>query len=130
MAGRLSRSLLCYLSRGNIFSNKKCLRKSVIFNVTSRCHARSLSCAISAVQPDLSSHLTGKTYAEIYELSVKDPETFWGSIAKERLTWTKLFDRVNDCDLSSGRINWFPGGQLNVSGNEFYTLLVCTQYFA
>lgn len=115
MAGRVSRSLLNYLSRELIFRDKKCLRKSVVF--ISRCHARSLSCA---VQPDVSSYLAGKTYAEIYELSVKDPETFWGSIAKERLTWTKHFDHVKDCDLSSGKINWFPGGQLNVSGNAFY----------
>uniref|UniRef100_A0A8C2IKW9 Propionate--CoA ligase n=1 Tax=Cyprinus carpio TaxID=7962 RepID=A0A8C2IKW9_CYPCA len=71
----------------------------------------------SAAQPDLSSHLAGKTYSDLYELSVKDPETFWGSIAKERLAWTKPFDQVTDCDLSSGKINWFLGGQLNVSVN-------------
>uniref|UniRef100_A0A673LN73 Acetyl-coenzyme A synthetase n=1 Tax=Sinocyclocheilus rhinocerous TaxID=307959 RepID=A0A673LN73_9TELE len=63
------------------------------------------------------SHLAGKTYSDLYELSVKDPETFWGSIAKERLAWTKPFDQVTDCDLSSGKINWFLGGQLNVSVN-------------
>uniref|UniRef100_A0A8C1Z986 Propionate--CoA ligase n=1 Tax=Cyprinus carpio TaxID=7962 RepID=A0A8C1Z986_CYPCA len=71
----------------------------------------------SAAQPDLSSHLAGKTYSDLYELSVKDPDTFWGSIAKERLAWTKPFDQVTDCDLSSGKINWFLGGQLNVSEN-------------
>uniref|UniRef100_A0A671LC11 Propionate--CoA ligase n=1 Tax=Sinocyclocheilus anshuiensis TaxID=1608454 RepID=A0A671LC11_9TELE len=63
------------------------------------------------------SHLAGKTYSDLYELSVKDTETFWGSIAKERLAWTKPFDQVTDCDLSSGKINWFLGGQLNVSVN-------------
>lgn len=116
MAGRVGTSLLNSLSRGNIvFRNKKCLRRSVVF--LSRCHARSRSTSsISAAQPDLSSHLAGKTYADLYELSVKDPETFWGSIAKERLAWTKPFDQVTDCDLSSGKINWFLGGQLNVSG--------------
>uniref|UniRef100_A0A672P5B9 Propionate--CoA ligase n=1 Tax=Sinocyclocheilus grahami TaxID=75366 RepID=A0A672P5B9_SINGR len=120
MAGRVSISLLNSLVRGNvIFRNKKCLRKSVV--LISRCHARSLSSSssssISAAQPDLSSHLAGKTYADLYELSVRDPETFWGSIAKERLAWTKLFAQVTDCDLSSGEINWFLGGQLNVSVN-------------
>ncbi|KAL0170056.1 hypothetical protein M9458_034652, partial [Cirrhinus mrigala] len=87
-----------------IFMNKKCLRKSVVF--ISRCHA-------SAAQPDLSSHLAGRSYADLYELSIKDPETFWGSIAKERLAWTKPFNQVADCDLSSGKISWFLGGQLN-----------------
>uniref|UniRef100_A0A673LJX9 Propionate--CoA ligase n=1 Tax=Sinocyclocheilus rhinocerous TaxID=307959 RepID=A0A673LJX9_9TELE len=117
MAGRVSIRLLNSLVRGNvIFRNKKCLRKGVV--LISRCHARSLSSSsISATQPDLSSHLAGKTYADLYELSVRDPETFWGSIAKERLAWTKLFDQVTDCDLSSGEINWFLGGQLNVSVN-------------
>lgn len=124
MAGRVSTSLLTSLVRENIvFRNKKCLRKSVVF--ISRCHARSqsISSSISAALPDLSSHLAGKTYADLYELSVKDPETFWGSIAKERLAWTKPFYQVTDCDLSSGKINWFLGGQLNVSGEShlFFT---------
>lgn len=109
MAGRVGRSLLNSLARGNIF-----FRNSVVF--ISRSHASSQSSSISAAQPDLSSHFAGKTYADLYELSVKDPETFWGSIAKERLAWTKPFGQVTDCDLSSGKINWFLGGQLNVSG--------------
>lgn len=124
MAGRVSLSLLNSLVRGNvIFRSKKCLRKSVV--LISRCNARSVSSSsssISAAQPDLSSHLAGKTYADLYDLSVRDPETFWGSIAKERLAWTKPFDQVTDCDLSSGKINWFLGGQLNVSG-ECHTFL-------
>jgi len=125
MAGRVSTSLLASLVRENIvLRNKKCLHKSVVF--ISRCHARSQSssASISAAQPDLSSHLAGKTYTDLYELSVKDPETFWGSIAKERLKWTKPFHQVTDCDLSSGKINWFLGGQLNVSGEShlFFTL--------
>nr|AAI29419.1 Zgc:113194 [Danio rerio]AAI64288.1 Zgc:113194 protein [Danio rerio] len=117
MAGRVSASLLNSLTRGTIlFKNKKCLRRSVVF--ISRCHARSLSrSSISAAQLDLSSHLSGRNYADLYELSVKDPENFWGSIAKERLAWTKPFDQVSDCDISSGKINWFLGGQLNVSVN-------------
>lgn len=126
MAGRVSISLLNSLAKGNvIFRNKKCLRRSVV--LVTRCHARSLSSSsISAVQPDLSSHLAGKTYADLYELSIRDPETFWGSIAKERLAWNKPFDQVTDCDLSSGKINWFLGGQLNVSGecHTFFTTIL------
>lgn len=123
MAGRVSISLLLnsWVKGNGIFRNKKCLRRSVV--LITRCHARSLSSSsISAAQPDLSSHLAGKTYADLYELSIRDPETFWGSIAKERLAWSKPFDQVTDCDLSSGKINWFLGGQLNVSG-ECHTFL-------
>ncbi len=118
MAGRVSISLLNYLAKGNIiFKNKNCLRRSVV--LITRSHVRSLSSSnISAAQLDLSSHLAGKTYADLYELSIRDPETFWGSIAKERLAWSKPFDQVTDCDLSSGKINWFLGGQLNVSGES------------
>ncbi|KAJ8014298.1 hypothetical protein DPEC_G00038800 [Dallia pectoralis] len=69
------------------------------------------------VTPNLSAHLAGRSYTELYQLSVKDPDTFWGLVAKERLTWSKPFDQVSDCDIINGKINWFLGGQLNVSVN-------------
>uniref|UniRef100_A0A6Q2Z9F0 Acetyl-coenzyme A synthetase n=1 Tax=Esox lucius TaxID=8010 RepID=A0A6Q2Z9F0_ESOLU len=67
--------------------------------------------------PNLCAHLAGRSYKELYQMSVKDPDTFWGLIAKERLTWSKPFDQVSDCDITSGKISWFLGGQLNVSVN-------------
>ncbi|TRZ02236.1 hypothetical protein DNTS_017579, partial [Danionella cerebrum] len=119
MAGRVSSRLLNSLYRTDIiFKSKKFLFKRVVF--LSRCDARALSSSsssISAAHPTLSSHLAGKSYADLHELSVTDPETFWGSIAKERLAWTKPFDQVLDCDLPNGKVRWFLGGQLNVSVN-------------
>ncbi|XP_048863902.1 acetyl-coenzyme A synthetase 2-like, mitochondrial isoform X2 [Brienomyrus brachyistius] len=59
----------------------------------------------------------GRSYKELHELSLGDPERFWGTLAKERLSWSRPFDRVKDCDTSRGKISWFLGGQLNVSEN-------------
>ncbi|KAL7873810.1 hypothetical protein AOLI_G00128810 [Acnodon oligacanthus] len=75
---------------------------------------RSLS---GGVAPPLSPRLAGKSYTELYELSVAEPETFWGSVAEDRLSWSRAFQRVSDCDLATGRVTWFGGGQLNVSVN-------------
>ncbi len=56
-------------------------------------------------------------YQELYDRSVQDPDGFWGDMAREHLVWSKDFDTVNTSDLSSGQIEWFAGGQLNVSYN-------------
>ncbi|GAA6088103.1 acetyl-coenzyme A synthetase 2-like, mitochondrial, partial [Tachysurus ichikawai] len=75
------------------------------------CRTRRLSVAAS------NSLLAYKTYAELRELSARDPERFWDRAARERITWSKMFERVQDCDLARGKIGWFFGGQLNVSVN-------------
>ncbi|XP_066552855.1 acetyl-coenzyme A synthetase 2-like, mitochondrial [Amia ocellicauda] len=59
----------------------------------------------------------GASYRELYDTSVQDPDTFWGSIARDRLLWSKAFTQVQNCDITQGRISWFLGGQLNVSEN-------------
>ncbi|CAL8367868.1 acetyl-coenzyme A synthetase 2-like, mitochondrial [Gadus morhua] len=67
--------------------------------------------------PTLSARLAGLSYPELQQMSREDPDTFWGSIAQERLSWTKPFERVQDCDLDKGQVRWFLGGRLNVSVN-------------
>lgn len=52
----------------------------------------------------------------LQEFSVSDSETFWAAAARHRLSWIRTFDAVKDCDLSRGKIKWFEGGKLNVSG--------------
>ncbi|TUI06153.1 Acetyl-coenzyme A synthetase 2-like, mitochondrial [Bagarius yarrelli] len=73
------------------------------------CSARSFSTAA------LNSLLAGKTHAELLELSVREPERFWDSAARERITWIRAFERVQDCDVARGKIGWFSGGKLNIS---------------
>ncbi|KAM3606603.1 uncharacterized protein V6R79_019490 [Siganus canaliculatus] len=64
-----------------------------------------------------SSELSRMPYQDLHRLSVTDPDRFWGSAATDRHRWMTPFHRVQDCDLSQGRINWFLGGRLNVSVN-------------
>ena len=56
--------------------------------------------------------------ADWYEESLSHPEQFWSDLARQRLRWMKDFDTVMDCDMDEGRISWFLGGVLNVSGEE------------
>lgn len=64
------------------------------------------------------SELSRMSHRDLYRLSVTDSDRFWGAAAADRLRWMKPFERVQDCDLSRGRISWFPGGQINVSGER------------
>jgi acetyl-CoA synthetase len=55
-------------------------------------------------------------YRSMYERSVKDPEAFWGEIAKE-FTWFKQWDMVRDFDLLKAEIKFFEGGRTNIAFN-------------
>ncbi|XP_040929888.1 acetyl-coenzyme A synthetase 2-like, mitochondrial isoform X2 [Betta splendens] len=74
-------------------------------------------CLSSASAGTWRSQLSRLPHQDLYELSMRDPDRFWGSAAADRLRWVKLFERVRDCELSSGTIRWFLGGKLNVSVN-------------
>lgn len=65
-----------------------------------------------------SSELSRLSHQDLHRLSVTDPDQFWGSTAADRLRWMKPFHRVRDCELSSGKISWFLGGKINVSGER------------
>ena len=57
-------------------------------------------------------------YEELYATSINDPEFFWGTLANQFLLWDKPFDKVMKCNMEEGKIKWFTGGRLNVSGNN------------
>ena len=57
-------------------------------------------------------------YFKKYELSEKDPESFWSEIA-ESFTWKKKWDKVLDWDFEKVNINWFQNAQLNITENIF-----------
>ncbi|MEQ2230336.1 hypothetical protein ILYODFUR_028218 [Ilyodon furcidens] len=88
--------------------------------VTSRpSQARTRLCRYVSSSPppgSWSSHLSRLPHRDLYRLSVRDADRFWGSAATDRLKWIEPFQRVQDCDLSRGQIRWFLGGKLNVSG--------------
>eukprot|EP01137_Pigoraptor_chileana_P012483 Opistho-2@64911 len=56
-------------------------------------------------------------YQKLYASSIRDPERFWGTLAKSTLKWNKEFEQVRDIDLTRGNISWFQGGYLNVAEN-------------
>jgi len=55
-------------------------------------------------------------YHEVYKQSIENPEKFWGEIASHFL-WKKPFDNVLDWNFSAPYIEWFKGGQLNITEN-------------
>ncbi|MBA3936132.1 MAG: acetate--CoA ligase [Planctomycetes bacterium] len=56
-------------------------------------------------------------YQALYDRSIRDPDGFWGDMARTFLHWKRPFDQVQDTDFASGYHAWFAGGQLNVSEN-------------
>ena len=58
--------------------------------------------------------MTGK-YKDTYNMSINNPEGFWGEAAKE-IKWFKPFDRVLDSS-NAPLYRWFPGGELNTCYN-------------
>jgi acetyl-CoA synthetase len=54
-------------------------------------------------------------YQKKYELSIKDPDKFWGAVADE-LHWYKKWDRVLNAD-GAPFFKWFENGKTNISYN-------------
>ena len=57
-------------------------------------------------------------YDQLYSLSIKDPDFFWGTLAKQFLKWEEPFETVMDCNMEKGEIKWFTDGKINVSGKH------------
>ncbi|TRX57463.1 acetate--CoA ligase [Thalassomonas sp. M1454] len=56
-------------------------------------------------------------YKELYQQSIEQPEKFWAEQATQFLDWGKPFDSVRNVDFKKADVEWFKGGQLNVSYN-------------
>ena len=54
-------------------------------------------------------------YEQLYEAAKKDPEKFWGDLARKELHWFKPFDKV--LEWKEPFAKWFVGGKTNVSYN-------------
>lgn len=55
-------------------------------------------------------------YHSAYNKSVQDPEGFWDDIAGYFL-WKKKYDRVLEWNFEEPRVEFFKGGQLNITEN-------------
>ena len=55
-------------------------------------------------------------YQQQCEFAQNSPEIFWDNIA-QNYSWAKQWNKVSQCDLESGNINWFNGAELNITAN-------------
>lgn len=63
------------------------------------------------------------SYSQEYEESIKNPEQFWGKMARE-IEWFKPYQKVLD-DSQKPFYRWFMGGELNTCYNalDYHVLL-------
>jgi len=56
-------------------------------------------------------------YKELYEESIKNPDRFFGNLARELLSWDQDFDTVRSGGFEHGDASWFLEGKLNAAYN-------------
>ncbi|KAH8697655.1 hypothetical protein BGW36DRAFT_171922 [Talaromyces proteolyticus] len=56
-------------------------------------------------------------YKQLYEESIRDPNTFWSRLARELLTFDQDFHTTHSGSFINGDNAWFLGGKLNASFN-------------
>ena len=59
---------------------------------------------------------TFEEYKDEYKKSVDNPEGFWEAHANS-FTWNKKWDKVLDWNFKDPKVEWFKGGQLNITEN-------------
>ncbi|MEI6412945.1 MAG: acetate--CoA ligase [Pseudomonadota bacterium] len=62
-------------------------------------------------------HLDADQYRRMYQQSMDNPDGFWAEQAERFVTWYRKWDRVSAWSFQEVNIQWFLGGQLNVSFN-------------
>ena len=55
------------------------------------------------------------TYNEMYQHSIKDPQTFFGEQAEKNLAWIEPFTSIHNNKFSDSK--WFSGGKINIAYN-------------
>lgn len=55
-------------------------------------------------------------YKDAYARSVADPDAYWDEIAKT-FTWQRPYDTVCEWEFETPSVQWFKGGQLNITEN-------------
>ena len=67
-------------------------------------------------------YITEEKYHSMYQQSIDDPDTFWGNMAKDFLSFSKEWEQVSNCSFGDESnddvsIKWFTGAKLNVTYN-------------
>ena len=58
-----------------------------------------------------------KIYEKAYNLSLSNPDEFWGEIASNNFYWLKPWSEILKWDFSEAKITWFNGAKLNITQN-------------
>ena len=59
-------------------------------------------------------HVHGlEEYQRVYKESIQNPEQFWGTFARDLITWHKDFQTVKSGSFIHGDMAWFPDGELS-----------------
>lgn len=58
-----------------------------------------------------------KEYNALYDYAKEHNDDFWADRAKTLLHWSKPWEKVQNCDFSVPRVEWFTGGYLNAAYN-------------
>ncbi|HRH12655.1 MAG TPA: AMP-binding protein, partial [Bacteroidia bacterium] len=57
-----------------------------------------------------------ESYNQAYDLSIKDPETFWAKVAND-FVWKKKWDKVLEWNFTEPDVKWFLNAKLNITEN-------------
>lgn len=66
---------------------------------------------------EVTSAITEKTYRQLYQASLADPELFWAQQAKKYLSFYKPWEKVFMGSFAENNVRWFLGAELNVCVN-------------
>jgi acetyl-CoA synthetase len=88
---------------------------SVEPKATSRAEIENLSVETRTFPPSPEFTAQANATTDLYEEAERDFEAFWARQARERVSWSKPFDKTLEWDLPFAK--WFVGGELNIAYN-------------
>ena len=100
------------------YVNRNCLTKQTLQRLPLTRTFQRYAGTCSTHIPEFSDNERLQSYQDLHRYSLENPDQFWGTLAKNRLEWIEDFQHVNDSDIAAGKISWFAGGKLNVSGKN------------
>ncbi len=62
-------------------------------------------------------HIDPERYRELYEQSIRNPDSFWSARAREFVDWYSPWSEAFSHDFPNGRVRWFEGATLNACYN-------------
>jgi acetyl-CoA synthetase len=89
--------------------------RGVLVSVDQRPEIEALMAERRTFPPDPAFAAQANAKASLYDEAERDFEAFWARLARERISWTKPFEKTLEWKLPFAK--WFLGGELNVAYN-------------